>query len=315
MTAKLKNRLLLIGIVIAVLLILPMFIKTEYTINLLLLVFLYVSITQSWNILGGYAGQVNIGQSAFFGMGALVMRLLWISGLPAYLSLLAGGLSTLILAAVIGLPALRLKGAYFAIGTLALAVIMLITVGNIFPGVSFLPGKYLASYSLTPRYYLSLALMVLTTAVIYLIVNSRLGLGMIAIREDEEAAAATGINTFRYKVLALGVSAFFAGLAGGVYAYYQASYYYFTPFELIWAFEPLLIAFIGGTGTIIGPIIGAVCYVALRELFAITLGEASVIVFGCLFILVILFLPGGLIEAAGKVSKLLVRLRKGPHKI
>jgi len=148
-----------------------------------------------------------------------------------------------------------------------------------------------------------------------LIVNSRLGLGMIAIREDEEAAAATGINTFRYKVLALGVSAFFAGLAGGVYAYYQASYYYFTPFELIWAFEPLLIAFIGGTGTIIGPIIGAVCYVALRELFAITLGEASVIVFGCLFILVILFLPGGLIEAAGKVSKLLVRLRKGPHKI
>ena len=238
------------------------------------------------------------------------MRLLWISGLPFYLSLLAGGLSALILAAVIGLPALRLKGAYFAIGTLALAVIMLITVGNIFPGVSFLPGKYLASYSLTPRYYLSLALMVFTTVVIYLIVNSRLGLGMIAIREDEEAAAVTGINTFRYKVLALGVSAFLAGLAGGVYAYYQASYYYFTPFELIWAFEPLLIAFIGGTGTIIGPIIGAVCYVALREFFAITLGEASVIVFGGLFILVILFLPGGLIEAAGKVSKLLARLSK-----
>ena len=314
MTVKLKSRLLLIlmGIVIAVLLILPMFIKTDYTINFLLLVFLYVSITQSWNILGGYAGQVNIGQSAFFGMGALVMRLLWISGLPFYLSLLAGGLSALILAAVIGLPALRLKGAYFAIGSLALAVIMLITVGNIFPGVSFLPGKYLASYSLTPRYYLSLALMVLTTVVIYLIVNSRLGLGMIAIREDEEAAAVTGINTFRYKFLALGVSAFLAGLAGGVYAYYQASYYYSTPFELIWAFEPLLIAFIGGTGTIIGPSIGAVCYVALRELFAITLGEASVIVFGGLFILVILFLPGGLVEAAGKVSKLLARFSKSP---
>jgi len=315
MGAKLKSRILLSGIVVAILMILPLFVKTDYTINFLLLVFLYVSITESWNILGGYTGQVNIGQSAFFGVGALIMRLLWISGLPFYLSLMAGGLSALILSAVIGLPALRLRGAYFAIGTLALAVIMLITVGNVFPGVSFLPGKYLASYSLTPRYYLSLALMVVTIGVIYLIVNSRLGLGMMAIREDEEAAAATGINTFRYKVLALAASAFFAGLAGGVYAYYQASYYYFTPFELIWAFEPLLIAFIGGTGTIVGPIIGAVCYVALRELFAITLGEASVIVFGGLFILVILFLPGGLIEAGGKIFKVFVRFHKSPQRV
>jgi branched-chain amino acid transport system permease protein len=298
------------GAVVVFLLALPMLVRTDYIMNFLLLGFLYISITESWNIVGGYAGQVNIGQSAFYGLGALFMRLLWIRGAPFYLALLTGGVSASVLAIILGMPGLRLKGAYFAIGTLALAVIARVTVGNILPGVSFLPGQYLAAYSLKPRYYLSLVLMLVTVATTYLIVNSRLGLGMVAIREDEEAAGSLGINTLKYKMIALVVSATLAGLAGGVYAFYQASYYYFTPFDLIWAFEPLLIAFIGGTGTIMGPVIGAIAYVALREIFAITLGEASVIVFGILFILVVLFLPGGLIEATQNAHRLISVFRK-----
>lgn len=312
MEHKIKNSII-IGCILVLLLSLPLLIKTDYIINFLILVFLYVVIAQSWNILGGYAGQINIGQSAFFGMGALVTRMVWVSGIPIYIALVAGGLSALVLAAIIMMPTLRLRGAYFAIGTLALAVIIRITIGNIFLDLSFLPGKYLAAYALTPRYYVSLGLMVITIVAIYLIVNSRLGLGMVAIREEEEAAGASGINTFRYKIIALSVSSFFAGLAGGVYAYYQASYYPYTPFGLLWAFEPVLITFIGGTGTILGPTIGAVGYVVLKELFAITLGEVSVIVFGILFILVVLFLPGGLIEASSKVFGLLARFSKGPQ--
>jgi branched-chain amino acid transport system permease protein len=305
-----KNIWILTGAVVVFLLALPMLARTDYIMNFLLLGFLYISITESWNIVGGYAGQVNIGQSAFYGLGALFMRLLWIRGAPFYLALLTGGASASVLAIILGMPGLRLKGAYFAIGTLALAVIARVTVGNILPGVSFLPGQYLAAYSLKPRYYLSLVLMLVTVATTYLVVNSRLGLGMVAIREDEEAAGSLGINTLKYKMIALVVSATLAGLAGGVYAFYQASYYYFTPFDLIWAFEPLLIAFIGGTGTIMGPVIGAIAYVALREIFAITLGEASVIVFGILFILVVLFLPGGLIEATQNARRLISVLRK-----
>jgi len=305
------KRFFALGMVLIVLFLLPLWLKTDYALNLLVLGFLYVSITQSWNILGGYAGQVNIGQSAFFGMGALVARMTWVAGLPIGLAMVAGGLSALILAVLIGLPALRLRGAYFAIGTLALAVIIRITVGNIWPGVSFLPGKYLAAYALIPRYYTALGLMIITIAVVYMIIRSRLGVGMIAIREEEDAAAAAGVNTFRYKVYALGVSAFLAGLAGGLYAYHQASYYYHTPFELIWAFEPLLIAFIGGTGTIVGPTVAAVGYVALKEIFAITLGEANVIVFGGLFILVVLFLPGGLIQAGEKIYRRIPRAAGG----
>lgn len=303
------------GCILFLLLLLPLLIKTDYIINFLILVFLYVVITQSWNVVGGYAGQVNIGQSAFFGMGALVTRTVWVFGIPIHIALVAGGLSALVLAAIIIMPALRLRGAYFAIGTLALAVIIRVTIGNILPDLSFLPGKYLAEYNLTPRYYTSLGLMVITILVIYLIVNSRLGLGMVAIREEEAAAGALGIDTFRYKIIALSVSSFFAGMAGGMYAYHQASYYPYTPFGLLWAFEPILITFIGGMGTILGPTIGAVGYVVLKELFAITLGEISVIVFGILFILVVLFLPGGLIEASGKVLRLLARLNKGSQSL
>jgi branched-chain amino acid transport system permease protein len=295
-----------IGVIVGVILVLlPLAIASDYIINFLLLVFIYVGITQSWNILGGYTGQINIGQSAFFGVGVLTTRILWVAGTPIYLAFLAGGVAAILLAAIIGLPTLRLRGIYFAIGTLGIAVILRITIGNIFPGVSFLPGKYLATYSLIPRYYLALISMVMILGAIHKIVNSTLGLALLAIREDEEAAKAAGVNTFKYKVLALAISTFFAGLTGGVYAFYSASYYYHVPFELIWSFEPLLIAFIGGTGTIIGPTIGAAAYVALKELFAITLPEISVIVFGILFILVVLFLPGGLVEVAGKVSKLL----------
>jgi len=310
MEHKIKNAIIM-GCILALLLLLPLLVKTDYIINFSILVYLYVVITQSWNIVGGYAGQVNIGQSAFFGMGALVTRMIWVSGVPIYIALVAGGLSSLVLAAFIIMPALRLRGAYFAIGTLALAVIIRITIGNILPDLSFLPGKYLAEYALAPRYYTSLGLMVITIAAIYLIVNSRLGLGMVAIREEEDAAGASGINIFRYKIIALSVSSFFAGMAGGIYAYYQASYYPYTPFGLLWAFEPILITFIGGMGTILGPTIGAVGYVVLKELFAITLGEVSVIVFGTLFILVVLFLPGGLIEASTKVLRLLARFSKG----
>ncbi len=297
------KRFFIIGILIGVCFLLPLIIQSDYLINFFILLFLYISITQSWNILGGYTGQISIGQSAFFGIGALSTRLLWMSGAPIFLALLAGGVSAAVLAALIGLPSLRLRGVYFAIGTLGLAIITGVIVHNVFPGVSFLPAKYLGSFTLKPRYYVALLLMLVTIGTAYLLVNSRLGLGMIAVKEDEAAAAATGINTFKCKVLALAVSTFLAGLAGGVYAFYSAVYYYFVPFELIWSFEPVLIAIIGGAGTIIGPILGAIGYVTLKELFTVTIGRLSVPIFAILFIITVLALPGGLVEATERLRR------------
>ena len=163
--------------------------------------------------------------------------------------------------------------------------------------------EYLGSYQLAPRYYLFLALAVLTVATTYFLVNSKLGLGMMAVREEEDAAESLGISALKHKLLALGISAFFAGLAGGAYAYYQASYYFSFPFSPEWTFDSMIMAYIGGTGTIFGPVFGAVFYVILKQLLILKLGELHLIIFGILFILVVLFLPGGFVEAWKKARR------------
>jgi branched-chain amino acid transport system permease protein len=159
-------------------------------------------------------------------------------------------------------------------------------------------------YSLIPRYYFALALAAGSVSLVYLIGNSKTGLAMLTVRENEEAASASGINVFAYKVLALGISSVFAGLVGGLYTYYYPSFYYHIPFNLYWCFDPLLITFIGGVGTVMGPIVGSVLFVVLRQIFALTMGEAHVIIFGGIFILIVLLLPGGLVDAATKFREL-----------
>jgi branched-chain amino acid transport system permease protein len=290
--------------VVAALAVLPWVVPRDDVLNLLFLVFLYLTLGQSWNILGGYAGQVNLGHAAFFGLGSLVTRLCWLASWPLPLAILAGGAASVVGALVIGLPTFRLRGVYFSVGTLALAEVLRITIANTFPNVSALPVLQLASYSLVPRYYLALALAAACVAATYALARSRLGLGIVAVREDEDAAEATGVDALRHKIAALGLSSLFAGLAGSVFAYYHVSYYLYLPFSPVWTFDPLLIVFIGGVGTVLGPVVGAVFFVLLREFLAQVLVEAHLIVFGILFILVVILLPGGLLEAGRRVYRL-----------
>jgi len=280
----------------------PLMIEKDSIINLLVLIFLYITLASSWNILGGFTGQTSLGHAAFFGLGSLATRQLWIAGFPIIPSLLAGGFLSVAFAMLIGAPAFRLKGVYFAIGTLALAQILNVTVGNEFPTISALPAEELSAYQLTPRYYVFLGLVIIAIGISYYLVNSRFGLGMMAVREEEDAAESLGISALRHKLLALGISAFFTGLAGGAFAYYHVSYYLQFPFMPIWSLDMLTMVYIGGTGTVLGPIIGAVFFVLLKEFLVLNVGEYHLIVFGVLFILVVLFLPGGIIEAWEKIN-------------
>ena len=294
------------GLIISLLLLFPLVVQKTSILNLLFLIFLFIVLSQSWNILGGYAGQVNLGHAGFFGLGALVTRFLWLSGLPLPLTLFAGGAAALAFALLVGFPAFRLRGAYFVIGMLALAEIMRIIVANAFPSVSAMPAKNIAAYSLIPRYYLALSLAVAVMVTVQLLRHSKAGLALIAIREDENTAEASGVNVFRYKLLALGISTFFAGLAGGTFAFFHVSYYPAHPFSVHWTFDALFITYIGGVGTVIGPIVGALFYVGLREVFPLVLpGEIHTIVFGVLFILVILLMPRGLVELPGRVRQII----------
>jgi branched-chain amino acid transport system permease protein len=295
-------QIIFIVLLIIILVCIPMVIEKDSLINLFILIFLYITLASSWNILGGYTGQTSLGHAAFFGLGALATRLLWIEGFPIYPSILAGGLLAVAFALLIGAPTFRLKGVYFAIGTLALAQILNVTVGNVFPTIAALPVEELTTYQLAPRYYLLLGLAVVVVGVSYLLVKSKYGLGMMAVREQEDAAESLGISALRHKLLALAISAFFTGLGGGAFAYYHVSYYYQFPFSPVWSLDMLTMVFIGGTGTVLGPIIGAVFFVVLKEFLVLNVGEYHLIIFGGLFILVVLFLPGGIISIWKKIQ-------------
>ena len=264
--------------------------------NLLFLIFLFSCLGQSWNILAGFAGQVSLGHAALFGLGALVTRTLWIGGVPFPIAFVGSGLLPALAAFLIGVPTFRLRGAYFSIGTLAIAEVLRITVANTLPLVSFLPVEMLATYDLVPRYYLALAVALATMLVTFLMFRSRFGLGILAVREDEDAAQATGVRALPHKLAALAISSFFAGLAGSTYAFYQVSYYPEAPFHAGWTFDALLITFIGGVGTLIGPVLGAVFYIVVRERLAVTLVSLHPLIFGIVFILIVLIFPGGLVD-------------------
>ncbi len=284
----------------------PLVITKDSSISLLILVLLYVTMASSWNVLGGYTGQSNLGHAAFFGIGSLVTRLLWIGGWPFAAALAAGGCAAIVLAALIGIPAFKLRGVYFAIGTLALAQILNVTVGNLLPEMSYNPA--IAGYELLPRYYLFLALALVTVGTAHFLVNSRFGLGMKAVREQEDAAESLGVSGLKHKLLALLVSALFAGLAGGAFAYYHVSYYLNMTFSPLWTFDPMMMAYVGGAGTIVGPIVGSVFFVVVKELLVLNVGEYHLMIFGTLFILTVLFLPGGLVEAWQRLRRLSLRV-------
>jgi branched-chain amino acid transport system permease protein len=275
--------------------------------NVMVTLFIYIILAQSWNLIGGYAGQVNLGVVAFFGISTLVTHFLWKFGFHILLAIPVGVLSSVILATLIGLPTLRLRGMYFAVGTLALAQAAQVIVGNLFTRQVSMPGSFSTDYSLFPRYYLGLALVVVALAVVHFVARSKTGLAIAALRDDEQASLVTGVKVFKYKVIALLISAALAGLAGGLYAYVRLSFWRISDvFSPAWTFDALLAVVIGGAGTLFGPVIGSIFLVVLSEIFANTMGQAHLIIFGFLFVLVVLFLPNGLM---GGVD--VIRLRQG----
>ena len=292
---------------LAALAFLPLAIHRDDVLNFVFLILLSITLAESWNIVAGYAGQVNLGHAAFFGLGALVGRTLWILGVPIVLAMGAGAAVAAAFALIIGVAAFRLRGAYFAIGTLALGEILRTTVGNALSEISTLPAATIAAYRLSHRYYLALALAALSVVVVAVLGNSRIRLGMQAVREDEEAAEASGVGALSLKLTALVLSTGLAGLAGGLFAYYHISYYPSHAFSPSWTFDALLMTFIGGVGTLHGPVLGAVLYVFLKEYLAVRWVDFHLLIFGALFISVVLLLPGGLVQAAERARRFLGR--------
>jgi branched-chain amino acid transport system permease protein len=294
--AKYWRNISISGVILLVMILVPLLANLGTGImNQLVTLFIYILLAQSWNIIGGYTGQINLGIAAFFGCSVMITHFMWVAGIPIIVSVLVASLSTIILAIIIGIPTLRLKGMYFAVGTLALAQAIQVIMQNIFNRSIQTRGDYVQAYNINWRYYLGLAIVVIVLVAVYFIRKSKLGIALVAIREDEQAAQVTGVNTFKYKVISLLISAFIAGLAGGVYAYFRLYFYYTSDiFGLTWTFSAIMAVVIGGAGTLLGPVFGSIFLVILGYIFSLTLGQANLIVFGFLFILVMLFMPQGL---------------------
>jgi branched-chain amino acid transport system permease protein len=302
-----KKSIILTILVTIAFAIVPFFldVTTSYFAYFLFLSFCYTVLTQGWNLVAGYTGQISMGQHAFFGLGAYTTAIIWLRDLtktgyyfdPVTMAL--SGLVPVILAIVIGIPLLsRLRGDYFALGTLGVGEILKVffVKGGAFTGAS--DGLHLPSgvfTSMRPYYWTSLFLALFSTAVIYFLIRSKVGLALRAIREDETSAASHGIHILKYKIFAFAVGAFLAGLSGSLFAYYLFHVNPDSVLKLDWTLYPILMCVIGGNGTIMGPVIGAFFMNALFTLTDIYFVQMHPVVAGILIILVMMFMPRGFI--------------------
>jgi branched-chain amino acid transport system permease protein len=291
---------------IAVLLILvPVFIdaETSYIVYFLFMAFTYLALAQGFNLISGYTGQISLGQNAFFGIGAYIAAFVWQHANLGYfnpLAILASGLGAAVIAVLVGIPLLsKLRGDYFALGTLGLGEILRLIIvqgGSLTGGTvgMFLPAG--AYTSMLPYYYGGLSLAILATGAVFFIVRSNFGSALVAIRDDEIAAAANGVNVLFNKVFAFACGAFIMGLCGSLQAYYIFHIHPQTFFGLNWTLYPILMCVLGGSGTIAGPIIGTLFLTTVFEFARVLMPESHPLISGTLIILAILFLPNGFIR-------------------
>lgn len=298
----------LCSIFLGVLLTAPIYLQINYFFHLVIILCIYVTLSVSWNIVGGYAGQCNFAHSAFFGTGAYTTALLWNMGLLPYQAIIIGAGASAILAALIT-PCFRLKGSYFVLGTMSLSEILRIIMLN-WRGSGGASGIHLPvpeQFTITTYYYVAIVLTTVTLVATWFVVKGKLGLAFRAIRDNEVAAESLGVNPLYYKVISLVLSAFFAGLIGGFYSYYVLFIEPNNAFSVFWTAIPLFATILGGAGTMVGPIVGAVIYVGLTELTA-GLGILSLFILGMILIAIVIVAPTGLI---GLVSRYTYRGGRG----
>ena len=317
------------------LILLPLYVESTYALHMMILIFINVIVGSAWNVLGGYTGQYSVGHAAYFGVGAYTTMILMQSRhIVPWLGVWVGVVASLITALIIGSICFRLRGPYFVLASIAVAEIFRVTalnLNNLTNGaegilITELPpltlGKTLITdwSSKVPFYFVGLSVVITVIVVSRLVKRSKLGYYFQAIREDQDAAHSLGINPTLYKNAALAISAIFTSLAGSLYGLYVGFIDPSTVLGLDLSVQIVMICIIGGIGTILGPVIGAALLVPLSEALrsnAITdalikagivhadskvgsflkenLAHAHVLIYGILVVIVILFMPEGVL--------------------
>ena len=303
----------------------PLVLKSATYLHILILLFLYAYLTTSWNLVGGFAGVLPLGHAAFVGIGAYTSTILWLQyGVSPWIGMVVGGVLAAVVGIIIGLPTFKMRGAYFALATIAFAEgirVMVENIDRIGPfilngprGLQIPPLETgfvnLLFISKVPYYYIILVMLSAVLLLTGFISRSKLGYMLNAGGEEPEAAMALGINVARTKLIAMAMSSFLTALAGTFYAQFTLYIHPKSVISLDLSFEIAFIALIGGRGSIAAPVLGALLLRPVSDFsriyFGATLPGMHLIIFGLVLILVMIFQPRGLQEPLTRAYEKLV---------
>jgi branched-chain amino acid transport system permease protein len=309
----------------AIILGIPVFVTSPTYLHILVLLFFYAYLTTSWNLVGGFAGVLPLGHSTFIGIGAYTSTILYLQyGISPWIGMIVGGFLATIVGVLIGLPTFKLRGAYFALATIAFAEAVRVIVENTdylgpfklngprglqIPPLNVGFGNLLFNTK-QPYYYIVVLMLFGVIALTYLVSRSKLGYYLNAGGEEPEAAMALGVNVARCKLMAMAMSSFLTALAGTFYAQFTLFIHPKSIISLDLSFEIAFIALIGGRGSIVGPLLGALLLRPVSDFSRIYLGAVlpglHLIIFGIILILVMMFQPRGLHQPLARLYNWLI---------
>jgi branched-chain amino acid transport system permease protein len=284
----------------------------DYWLHMGLFIFMYVAIASSWNIIGGYAGYISLGHNVFFAIGGYAGAILFAYfGVSPFVAAPLCGLIAMAVGLLVGMITLRVRGPTFIISTIALVLLTKILIDN-WDYVGGTSGISLALLDLPvavvklPFYYYMLALAVGAVALSVRIRRSKFGLGLRAISQDETKAEVAGVPTRFYKILAFALSGLFIGMAGALWGYYST---YLSPaiyLSILVGAKFVLMTILGGRGTVSGPVVGALVFIAANEYFVANYGdtELNIVAMGVLLVVVLMFFPEGIVGTLKKTGRL-----------
>lgn len=294
----------------------PLFAE-NFVVRIAIIIAMYSSMAFSWNLIGGFAGYPSFATVAFFGLGSYVGAIAQRNGIPMIAAWLVATAAVSVFAAVLGAILLRLKGHYFAIGTIAVVEVARLVIsswrdvsgGGDGLNVPLMPG----SPSAVATFFLAAMLVIMVMAFIMNVAidKHRLGFGLKCIRQNESAAAMVGIDTTRYKIIAFTLSALFCGSAGAIYASWVG---YIDPtesFQIVTTLKVPVMVLLGGAGTVLGPAVGTAAFVVLEEIVWINFLNWNRAILGAVIVLLIFFLPGGLLHFSPRTLSARLRKRHG----